>query len=236
METAQTWGSGIRRRLNWKTVFVAVCSVAVMVGAYALVMANFVSADTAETSFSLVQVPDTQQEVLPSGLTLLSDRYSWIGANKLSENIKFVAHSGDVVNWGVADPAQFTRASAATERLDASGIPYALAIGNHDSAAVKVGGSAADGNVHDNLRNTTAFNQTFPLSRFKNVGGTFEPNKVDNMYQTFTAGGADWLVLTHELWPRQSVLDWAKQVVESHPHHNVIINTHAYIEIGRAHV
>ncbi len=182
------------------------------------------------TTFTIAQVPDTQQEVVTAGAPLLTSRYQWLADNKDALNLKYVAHSGDVVNWGVADPAQFTRADTATRILDAAGLSYGYAIGSNDSAAVTVGGGAAVGDVGANLRNTSAFNATFPTSRFKDVGGTFEPNKVDNMWQAFNAGGKSWLVLTMEMWPRQSAVDWAKKVVESHPDSNVIINTHVNID------
>jgi hypothetical protein len=52
---------------------------------------------------------------------------------------------------------------------------------------------------------------------------------VDNTYSTFSAGGADFLVLNLELWPRQRVVGWAQGVVASHPRHNVIVVTHSYL-------
>jgi len=171
-----------------------------------------VSADTTETSFDIAQVPDTQNEVLSDTNPLLPARYQWLSDNQQPLNLKFVAQIGDNVNWGVVDPVQFTRADNAVKILDASGVPYSLAVGNHDTAAVTVGGSAAPGDVHANLRDTTAFNQTFPLSRFSNVQGSFEPNKVDNMWQTFTAGGDNWMLITHEMWPRESVIQWMEQL------------------------
>jgi len=183
-----------------------------------------------ETVFTIAHVPDTQNEVMTDGTPLLTARYQWLLDNKDALNLKFIAHTGDVVNWGVADPVQFTRADTATSVLDNGAIPFSYAIGNHDTAAVTVGGSAAAGNTRTNLRNTVLFNQTFPVTRFKDVAGAFEAGKVDNMYQTFHAGGTDWLVLTHEMWPRQVVIDWMKQVVEAHPTHNVIISTHAFID------
>lgn len=182
-----------------------------------------------DTTFTIVVVPDTQQEVVTDN-QLMANRYQWVADHKTSDSIKFVVHTGDVTNWGVADPAQFTRADKATKVLDGTGIPYAYATGNHDGAAVTVGGSAAPGDVRANLRNTTLFNKTFPLSRFKNVGGAFEAGKVDNMYQTFSAGGKDWLVLTLETWPRSTVITWAQGVLAAHPKHNVIINTHINID------
>lgn len=183
-----------------------------------------------ETSFTLAQVPDTQNEVLSDDNPLMSNRYQWLADNRLALNLKFIAHSGDVVNWGVVDPIQYVRANIATNILDASGVPFSYAIGNHDTAAVQAGGSAGPGNVRENLRNTAMFNQYFPLTRFKNVEATFEPDKVDNMYQTFSAGGVDWLILTHEMWPRASVVQWMQDVVATHPRHNVIVNTHAFID------
>jgi hypothetical protein len=180
--------------------------------------------------FTIAQVPDTQQEVMSDTNQMLPGRYQWLSDNKQALNLKFIAQTGDNVNWGVVDPIQFVRDSRAVDILDASTVPYSLAIGNHDGAAVTVGGGAAPGNVHDNLRNTSLFNQTFPLTRFKNVGGTFETNKVDNMWQTFTAGGKNWMLITHEMWPRQSVIDWMKGVVASHPNYNVIVSTHAFID------
>lgn len=213
-----------------KSVIFIVGSFLVLSLAAVLITRDVVAADAAETSFTIAQIPDTQQEVLSDTDTRMASRYQWLANNKDALNLKFIAHTGDVVNWGVADPVQFVRASAATTDLDNSGVPFAYAIGNHDTAAVQVGGSAAPGNVHDNLRNTTAFNQYFPVTRFGGVQGIFEANKVDNMYQTFTAGGTDWLLITHEMWPRASVIDWMKDVVATHQNHNVIISTHAFID------
>ena len=60
-------------------------------------------------------------------------------------------------------------------------------------------------------------------------GGAYEPGKVDNIFSTFSAGGHRWLVLTLELWARPEVVSWARTVVEEHPQHNVIIQTHSYL-------
>ena len=57
----------------------------------------------------------------------------------------------------------------------------------------------------------------------------YEPGKSDNGWRTFQAGGANWLVLSIELWPRTRVINWARQVVIDHPHHNVIVVTHSFL-------
>ena len=96
-------------------------------------------------------------------------------------------------------------------------------------SATTVGGKAAPGKVNVNLRNTTTFNTFFPVTRFTVLGGVYESNKVDNAYHIFSVGGLDWLVLNLELWPRAGAVSWASTILESHPHHNVIVLTHSHL-------
>jgi len=185
-----------------------------------------------EDTFTIAIVPDTQQEVLDAKDTRLKDRFQWLVDNRAKLNLKVVLQTGDFVNWDTPDHIQYVRASAALEVLDRAGLPYSIAIGNHDTAATKEGGSAAPGNTHDNQRNTTTFNRYFPASRMKWLTGFYEPGKVDNAYQTFTAGGLKWLVLNLELWPRAGAVEWARSVAEKHPDHNVIVITHSHVTRG----
>ncbi|OMH32516.1 hypothetical protein BGP79_08540 [Tersicoccus sp. Bi-70] len=184
-------------------------------------------APTADTTFSIAVYPDTQQEVGSSGRFL--ERTNWLLANRTKLDLRYVLHTGDVVNWGDKDPAQFTVASAAMAPLDRAGVPYQMTIGNHDTAAVCPGGGGCPGkSARVGVRDTTTFNRFFPTSRFP--GETFyEAGKVDNGYRTFTAGGVKWLSLNLELWPRPAVVDWARSVVASHPSYNVIVETHSYL-------
>jgi Calcineurin-like phosphoesterase len=119
------------------------------------------------------------------------------------------------------------------QKLTDAGIPWIPAIGNHDTAAVCPGGSACpDQSAHDNLRRTATFNQYFPVTKFPGVNGMFESGKVDNTWSSFVAGEEDWLVLNLELWPRTEVISWARGVIGGHPHHNVVIVTHSYLNGG----
>jgi DNA repair exonuclease SbcCD nuclease subunit len=187
------------------------------------------SSARAEDTFTLAVVPDTQQEVLDSKDTRLKDRFQWLVDNRKKLNLKMMLQSGDFVNWDTPDHFQYERASDALTVLDKAKLPYSLAIGNHDTAATKQGGSAAPGNVHDNQRNTSTFNKYFGVERHKGLEGMYPSGKVDNAYQTFTAGGLNWLAINLELWARTEAVDWAKKVVESHPNHNIIIVTHSHL-------
>ena len=202
--------------------------------------------------FSIAVLPDTQQETTVASNPKFANRTQWLVDQRTKLNLKYVLHSGDVVNWGWLVPSQFGVATSAFKKLSDAGIPYALAIGNHDTAAVGwngtagstgYGGSAyaynpecktrlspAECRTRLLVRKTQAFNKGFPLATIKNVGGAFEAGKVDTIWTTFEAGGTKWLVLTLELWPRSGVVAWADRVVASHPSHNVIVQTHSYLE------
>ncbi|RYD72555.1 MAG: metallophosphatase [Sphingobacteriales bacterium] len=170
----------------------------------------------APKAFKLVLLPDTQ--------TYCSDfpeifyaQTEWIADNK--DSISFVLHQGDITNNN--SDKHWTVASAALNRLDGK-VPYTFVPGNHD---IGTGGKS-------DIRNTDKMNAFLPLDKFnktKSFGGAFENGKMDNTWHQFKAGGLKWLILSLEFGPRNSVVDWAKQVIEGHPNHKIIINTHAYM-------
>ena len=183
----------------------------------------------ADTNFSIAVLPDTQNE---SGATAtrFANRVSWLVANKSALDIRYMMQVGDLVNWGNVEPTQFAKLSTELKPLEGT-MNWAGAIGNHDTAAVCAGGSACPGaNTQLTVRDTTAYNKYFPVSRFSDVEGTFEAGKIDNAYRSFRAGGVDWLVLNLELWPRKEVVTWAQSVVAAHPEENVMVLTHSYLE------
>ncbi|MET0693851.1 MAG: metallophosphoesterase [Propionibacteriaceae bacterium] len=186
---------------------------------------------TTDTNFSFAVMPDTQQEVLRASDTRFKNRTQWLVKNEAALDLRFVTSSGDVVNWDTPDHSQYEIASAAMEPLEDAAIPYSLAIGNHDTAAVCEGGGACDVTKTSVLfRDTSTFNSYFTAERFGAVKGAFEPGKVDNEYSTFSAGGVKWMVLVLEMWPRPAAVDWAQSVVESHPDYNVMVVTHSYLD------
>ena len=177
------------------------------------------------TSFSFAVIPDTQQEVMKSTDTRLAQRNQWL----VGQNVSFVTQTGDLVNWDTPAHEQYQRAKAGMNVLSADRTPYTVAVGNHDTAAVGVGGSAAPGKTWELVRDTRTLNSYFKASDFGNVAGAFEPGKIDNVYATYEAGGKKWMVLTLEFCARKSVIEWARAAVAAHPNHNVIISTHYYL-------
>lgn len=193
-----------------------------------------VGAPAVDPTFTIAMMPDTQQEVRPSLPRNLNDtrfrgRAQWLADNRESLDLRFVGHTGDVVNWGERDEYQYQVVSDGLQPLEQAGIPFSMSIGNHDTRAVCAGGSACPGeSASANVRLSPLFNQYFG-NRFIDLAGRYETGKVDNQYSVFDAGGVHWMVLTLELWARTPVIEWARQVVAAHPDYNVIVTTHAYL-------
>ncbi len=169
-------------------------------------------------AFTMVLLPDTQTyaEKHPE---IFEAQTQWIAAH--ADSFAFVLQQGDLTQNNNDEEWQAVAKSLAL--LDGK-IPYTFVPGNHDMGSEP--GKFAD------VRNTTLLNQYLPLSRYQELptyGGAFEANKVDNTYHKFKAGGLNWLVLSLEFGPRNEVLDWANRVVEEHPYHKVILNTHTYL-------
>lgn len=207
-------------------------------------------------TFTVAVIGDTQNEVIGYRTNFVS-RTRWLVEHRAAQDLRFVAHTGDLTNFGWVWPRQYAISRAAMEPLTAAGVPWQVSAGNHDTRAVgwdgvpgsrNYGGAAYVGNPECVERLGPAECVTKLLVRKTDefiVGlpgnpsggdarGHFETDaqgrgKPENSYVTFAAEGRRWLVLNLELWPRRSVVAWAQQVVASHPDHNVIIQTHSYL-------
>jgi hypothetical protein len=202
--------------------------------------------------FTIAVIPDTQGEVFGADKRL-PHRNRWLVKRRDALDLRFVAQVGDLTNWGWLDRAQLRRASRGFQILDDAGVPYAIAVGNHDTRAVGWDGRGGYGGAAyvDNpecrdrfsaqecrtevlVRRTEEINEFFDAERFGAVRGAYEPGKIDNLYSTFRVDGLRWMVLDLELWPRKDAVVWADRVVRAHPRHNVIVNTHSYLTAGGA--
>jgi 3',5'-cyclic AMP phosphodiesterase CpdA len=173
-----------------------------------------------EEGFSVVVLPDTQIYAWKHP-ELFHAQTRWIAENRVNRNIRYVLHLGDVVEHNNEEEWKIAR--EAFSLLDGE-VPYAIALGNHDMGP---NGSARS--------RDTLFGRYFPVEDFKkwkSFGGVYdtEPEKGDNSFHIFRAGGRDWLVLSLEFGPRNDVLRWANEVIGQHPKHPVILITHAYLD------
>ena len=182
--------------------------------------------------FTLVVMPDTQNYADVVGIQGGPDsdlreyflgQTEWIKEQADGLNIKMVAHAGDIVQND--HPGEWPIADAAFRTID-NVVPYIVCLGNHD-----IGRGAAQ--EHSDTSRATNLNTWFPPSRFEsnplygyggNLGGVS-----DNYYLLFRAGGMKFLIVALEFKPRDEALDWANDIVASHPKHRCIVVTHAYL-------
>ena len=193
-------------------------------------------------------VPDTQLEVLRADDTRLIDRMRWLTTQRERLDLRFVVHTGDLTYWGWRAPVQLRRATAGFAPLETAGVPYAITVGNHDTRLTgtrtenqrygtfaesprckhELGSAACDRKLL--LRDTREFDAAIDRDDFGAVRGVSPPGSLANTWSTFDVDGSPWLVLTLEPWPRRHAVEWARSVVASHPDHQVIVSTHAYLD------
>ncbi len=170
-------------------------------------------------AFTIAVLPDTQNysEKFPDRF-LAQTR--WIAENKKDRNIACVLHLGDVTNRNTAP--EWANAVKAMEQLDGV-VPYFMVPGNHDYSE--------NGGCKDR---SCGLSGAFPVAKFKDLptfGGVYdrEPDRIENSYHLFSAGGRDFLSLCLEFGPRKDVVRWANEVVGQHKNRGVILSTHAHI-------
>ena len=170
--------------------------------------------------FTLILFPDTQNEsqYFPN---VLDSETVWVANNRSALNIQAVLGLGDIVNDG-ASTAQQQNADAAIKTLDHAGIPYFLAIGNHDYDGANTGASA---------RKATGFNQWFGPARYAGKSyykGNFPSGSNENFYGVLTINDKQYLILVLEYIPRTSSVNWAASIVQANPDKEVIVVTHSF--------
>ena len=133
---------------------------------------------TGDPKFSFAALPDTQQEVLNANDSRFINRNKWLVANKATTDLRWVASSGDVVNWDTPDHSQYKIAKAAMVPFEQAKVPYTLTIGNHDTQATMSPGGARDAKRTRILqRDTTTFNAFFDAERYTGVAGASSPTR-----------------------------------------------------------
>lgn len=174
-------------------------------------------AQTADNSFSIVILPDTQNysQYFPD---IFQAQTQWIVDNRAALNIQMVIGVGDIVNHPDS-LTEWANATKAADILDGK-VPYTFAIGNHDY----------DG-LAPSKRSATLFNQYFGPPRYAAYswyGGNYKASN-ENFYTFFTVNGQKYMVLALEFYPRDEVLTWASSVIDSNPDAKIMVVTHSFL-------
>ncbi len=139
--------------------------------------------------------------------------FDYILDNAESKKIAHVFAVGDITNSNTETEWQL--ASDQYARLNGV-VDYSVTRGNHDGPENPENFNKyfGEGTVHSNQ-----------------YEGFYTGNDdgICNTWRTFTAGDIDYLVINIDYGTTDDVLLWAEEIVKTHPNHNVIINTHAYL-------
>jgi hypothetical protein len=189
--------------------------------------------------FTFVALPDTQNySASASGGSpaVFTNQTQWIVSNRAARNIPYVAHLGDTVNdgdnngndiqWQAATNAMYRLGDALITSLP-DGIPYGVAVGNHDQSP-----------LYDPNGTTTFFNQYFGTNYFRGrgyYGGNYGTNN-DNHYDLFSAGGMDFIVVYLEydagMTTASPALVWANSLLQTYADRRAIVVSHWIVNTG----
>ncbi|WP_113928328.1 lamin tail domain-containing protein [Bacillus sp. P14.5] len=170
-----------------------------------------------EYDYTFVWMSDTQYYA-ESYPYIFDQQTKWIAQMKEEMKIKYVFHTGDLVDeadkveqWQYADEYMGT--------LEDSNIPYGVLAGNHD--------------VNQLTNDYTEFYKWFGADRYENedhYGGTYKNNR--GHYDLISSEGNDFIMLYMGWGVQDEDLDWMNQVLQEHPNRKAILNFHEYLLVS----
>lgn len=145
---------------------------------------------------------------------------NWIVNNKDERKIKYVIHTGDIVD-DVDMTYEWENADAAMGILDKAGMPYGVLGGNHDVAA--------------GLADYENYYKYFGENRFSSqptYGGTYQNNK--GHYDLISEGGQDFIIVYMSWNIYQDEIDWMNQVLSQYSDRKAILCFHTYTNVKQS--
>lgn len=167
--------------------------------------------------FSFAWMSDTQyySESYPH---IYEDVVNWIADNKEKNKIKYVIHSGDIVD-DADQEFQWKRASADMKVLEDANVPYGVLAGNHD--------------VDHQLGAYDYYWNYFGEDRFKDqptYGGSLDNNR--GHYDLVSSNGNDFIMVYMGWGIRDSDIDWMNEVLAKYPDRKAILNFHEFLLVS----
>jgi hypothetical protein len=193
-------------------------SIAVMVQDEIASVAKSATTVTQDTyDFSFVWMSDTQY-YSQSYPYIYRKNVKWIADNKENLNLKYVIHTGDVVDKSYQE-YEWKEADQNMKVLEDANIPYGVLAGNHD-----VGHQTGD---------YTKFWEYFGEWRFKNMptfGGSYDNNR--GHYDLVSANGNDFIIVYMGWGLAEEEIEWMNEVVARYPERKAILCLHEYLLVS----
>ncbi|CAM3298279.1 S-layer-like y domain-containing protein [Paenibacillus lupini] len=167
--------------------------------------------------FSFAWMSDTQyySESYPN---IYENIVDWIAANKEKDKIKYVIHTGDIVDEADKE-IQWQRADKDMKVLEDANIPYGVLAGNHD--------------VDHQLGAYDYYWNYFGADRFEDqptYGGSLDNNR--GHYDLISSNGNDFIMVYMGWGVRDSDIDWMNEVLAKYPNRKAILNFHEFLLVS----
>ena len=170
-----------------------------------------------EYDYTFVWMSDTQyySESYPY---IFERQTNWIAENKDKLKIKYVFHTGDVVDEADQE-YQWNYADEYMKVLEYNHVPYGVLAGNHD--------------VDHKTNDYTQFSKWFGEDRFKDkqhYGGSYKNNR--GHYDLISSNGNDFIMLYMGWGIQDEDLTWMDDVLKQYPNRKAILNFHEYLLVS----
>lgn len=164
--------------------------------------------------YTFVWVSDTQflTELYPH---IQQKQFEWIVDSIDEMNIKYLFHTGDIVNDPTAE-YQWKRADAYMNMLEDAKLPHGVLAGNHD-----VGSYDWD---------YTTYGQYFGEDRYKDqpyYGGSYKNNR--GHYDLVSVEGNDFIMMYMGWGVEDEDIKWMNEVLAEYPDRMAFLNFHDYM-------
>ncbi|MFD2328948.1 S-layer homology domain-containing protein [Cohnella sp. GCM10020058] len=167
--------------------------------------------------FSFIWMSDTQY-YSASYPWIYEGNTQWIVDHQQDMNIKYVIHTGDIVD-NAEQAYQWDNAEKAMKTLDDAKVPYGVLAGNHD--------------VSHQSGDYSHYYAHYGEERFTvqpTYGGSYKNNR--GHYDLISAGGVDFIIVYMGWGVTDEDIDWMNQVVADHPDRKAILAFHEYMLVS----
>ncbi|GMX60774.1 hypothetical protein Elgi_07700 [Paenibacillus elgii] len=167
--------------------------------------------------FSFLWMSDTQyySESYPE---IYRRNVQWIAENQDAMKIKYVVHTGDIVDEADKE-YQWIEADRNMKVLEDAKVPYGVLAGNHD--------------VSHQLSDYTQYWKYFGENRFKKqptFGGSYQNNR--GHYDLVSAGGNDFIFVYMGWNIGDAEIQWMDEVLKQYPDRRAILNFHEFLLVS----